>query len=215
MDKLTPLQVSAGTGADIGVAMMWTPLLQTACDAYQINTKLRYAAFLSQIGVESAGLMRLVESLNYAEDALKRTWPNRVTADFAARYGRNASHPADQAAIANLVYANRGGNGDSASGDGWKYRGRGLIQITMKSNYEQVGKAIGLPLVDNPDLLCGKAAAALSAAYFFSSRGCNAFADVNDITSISAIINCGNARIDPSKIMALARRKSLFQAAQL
>jgi len=183
--NLTTSIIQAGTGCASAVAAQWLPALQAACDQYQINTAQRVAAFLSQIGVESASLTAVVENLNYSAQGLLATWPTRFTEQTAAQYARQPQ------AIANYVYAGRNGNGPTASGDGWAFRGRGLIQITGRANYAAAGAALGIDAVDNPDLLAQPANAAMSAAWYFSTHGCNALADTGNTQAITRAINGG------------------------
>jgi putative chitinase len=151
---------------------------------YGIDTPARTAAFLAQVAHESADFMRVEENLNYSWQALRSTWPARFQSDeFAQRYHRNPEK------IANLVYGGRFGNGGEASGDGWKFRGRGLIQITFRDNYAAYALAAGDPgIVSNPSQLAQPRHAALSACWFWNSRNLNALADrgteasFNDIT---------------------------------
>lgn len=168
-----------------------TPLIK-AMMKYGINTPARQAAFLAQIGLESAGLTRLSENLNYSAQGLANTWPSRyldkVTKKpnaLALRLNRNPQ------AIANNAYASRMGNGDEASGDGWKFRGRSPKQVTGKANYIACGKALGIDLVSNPDLLLKPEWGAMAAAWFWHSNNLNAFADKGDFLSITKRINGG------------------------
>ena len=137
----------------------------------------------------------MVEGLTY-KTALRLTkvWPKRFPDEVSALPYLN-----NEEKLANLVYAKRLGNGDTASGDGYKFRGRGIIQITGRSNYAETGKGLGLDLVNQPDLLLQKPNAAMSAAWFWSSRGLNALADdrnddndLEDFTEITKRINGGN-----------------------
>lgn len=159
--------------------------LAEACAEFGIDTPARLAAFLAQVAHESANLARLVENLNYSAQGLLAVWPNRFTPEAASAIARQPER------IANRVYAGRLGNDDEASGDGWRYRGRGLIQVTGKANYAACGKALGLDLVGAPELLETPGPAARSAAWFWSSRGLNAPADRGDIEAITRTINGG------------------------
>lgn len=173
----------------------WIDVLNEALARFDINTTGRMAAFLAQIAHESAELNRLLENLNYSAQGLIATWPRRFpTLELARQFERNPER------IANHVYAGRMGNGDLASGDGWTYRGRGVIQLTGRGNYRTVGMAIGLPLETNPDLLLEPGPAALAAGYFWKSRGLNELADDRsdddddeDFVSITVRINGGRA----------------------
>lgn len=134
---------------------------------------------LAQLAHESALFERLVESLNYTKAAqIRRTWPKRFANNSAAVAFVNRPDR-----LANYVYANRLGNGDAASGDGWKYRGRGLIQITGRGNYRDAGEALGLPLLEEPELLEEPVHAADAAGWFWKSHGLDRFAsNINDCT---------------------------------
>lgn len=159
--------------------------LKMAMLRYDITNPNRVRAFLAQIGHESGQLSAVVENLNYSAKALRSVFGKYFKTDAEAeKYARKPE------AIANVVYANRLGNGDTKSGDGWKYRGRGLIQITGKSNYtEASNKMYALPLgvdfVDEPELLATPEYAAQSAAWWWENAGLNAIADglggANDI----------------------------------
>ena len=135
--------------------------------------------FLAQLAHESALFERLVENMNYtSSQQIMRTWPKRFKTKTAAM--AFVRHPER---LANFVYANRLGNGDAASGDGWKYRGRGLIQITGKDNYRDAGEALGLPLLEEPELLEEPVHAADAVGWFWKSHGLNRFAsNINDCT---------------------------------
>jgi putative chitinase len=172
----------------------WAPVLSAAMAGYEIDSPDRIASFIAQIGHESGQFNRLVESLIYSTpQRLMRVWPKRFPTEvIAAPYVKNESR------LANYVYANRLGNGDTDSGDGFRFRGRGLIQITGRSNYAACGQALGLDLLNQPDLLVDPANAALSAAWFWNSRGLNALADdrtgdddLEDFTAITRAINGG------------------------
>ncbi len=170
--------------------------LEASMAEFHIDTPLRQAAFLAQIAQESAQLSRLVESLNYSEAALLAQWPKHFTAETARKYGRTAAHPANQEMVANLAYAERNGNGDVASGDGWRYRGRGAIQITGKYNYDKCGRALGVDLVAHPELLADPMQACRSAAWFWARNGLNALADEEDVVGITRRVNGGLLGLD-------------------
>ena len=135
--------------------------------------------FLAQLAHESALFERLVENLNYTSpQQIMQTWPKRFKTKTAAM--AFVRHPER---LANYVYADRIGNGDAASGDGWKYRGRGLIQVTGKDNYRDAGESLGLPLLEEPELLEEPVHAADAAGWFWKSHGLNRFAsNINDCT---------------------------------
>ena len=153
-------------------ATVWEGALAKAMAKYEINTPHRIAAFLAQLAVESGQLNRMEENLNYSAKGLMKTWPKRFpTLEKAEQYAKKPEK------IANKVYADRLGNGNEASGDGWRYRGRGLIQLTGRANYRSTGKAIGVDLESDPDRATDPEIAAMVAAQFWQSRGLNELAD--------------------------------------
>jgi len=165
-------------------------------EKYGLTTKLRIAHFMAQIEHES-GLKPIAENLNYSREGLIRTFGKYFTPDVLAKNGEilklgtatlYARHPEK---IANRVYANRMGNGNEASGEGWKYRGRGFIQITGKINYFQLANDTDLDCLKNPDLLLQEANAMISALWFWNKSGLNKLADKNDIKGITRKINGG------------------------
>ncbi len=143
--------------------------------------------FIAQCGHESSGFAKLVESLNYTPSALLATFGRRISSYQASMLGRTVEHPAQLEAIANLVYGGR--NGNKGAGGGWRYRGRGLIQITGLENYQTCGTALKLDLLGQPELLAQDLYAARSAAWFYVSRGCLGIA--RDIEHVTLIINGG------------------------
>jgi putative chitinase len=168
----------------LGIEGKWLePLLETF-EKYDISTPKRQAYFIGQCMHESGGFKQLKENLNYSAKGLMATWPSRFPdTDTAEKYERNPEK------IANKVYAGRMGN--TEDGDGAKYIGRGLIQLTGKENYANCGSAIGVDLVANPDLLATPKYAALSAGWFWNRKGLNALADADDIDTITKRINGG------------------------
>ena len=168
----------------LGIEGKWLePLLETF-EKYDISTPKRQAYFIGQCMHESGGFKQLKENLNYSAKGLMATWPSRFPdMDTAEKFERNPEK------IANKVYAGRMGN--TEDGDGAKYIGRGLIQLTGKENYANCGNAIGVDLVANPDLLSTPKYAALSAGWFWNRKGLNAFADADDIDTITKRINGG------------------------
>lgn len=153
--------------------------LSTAMEKFEINTQLRGAHFLAQAKHESGNFIHVVENLNYSAQGLRGTFPQYFPDDATAlHYERKPEM------IANRVYASRMGNGDEKSGDGFKFRGRGYIQLTGKLNYDTFGKAIGEDLHNTPDLLMIAKYASLSAAWFFSTNGLNEIADKGSADTI-------------------------------
>lgn len=196
---LTASSFQRATGVSNSLRDTWYPHIAASLSAFQISTPLRQAHFLAQTGHESAGFLKVEEGLNYSENALTAMFGKRITAEQARAYGRNAMHPANQKMIASIIYANRNGNGDVNSGDGYRYRGRGLIQITGKANYEALVKQLGADVVANPDLLLGYRFAAMSAAAWWKNHGLNELADSDDVTRITRVINGGTNGLDDRK----------------
>lgn len=164
----------------------WYEALSVLLPDYEINTVQRVAAFLAQCGHESGGFVFLRENLNYRAESLFKQWPKYFpTMEIARQYERKP------VMIANRAYANRMGNGDEASGDGWRYCGRGLIQLTGKDNYQDFADSIETPVEEVPDYLATFEGAAQSACWFWESRNLNKEADVGDIKTMTKKINGG------------------------
>ncbi|MDE8556983.1 glycoside hydrolase family 19 protein [Pantoea vagans] len=196
---LTASSFQRATGVSDSLRDAWFPHIAASLSAFQISTPLRQAHFLAQTGHESAGFLKVEEGLNYSENALTAMFGKRITAEQARAYGRNAMHAANQKMIASIIYANRNGNGDVASGDGYRYRGRGLIQITGKANYRALVKQLGADVVANPDLLLGYRFAVMSAAAWWKNNGLNELADSDNVIRITRIINGGTNGLDDRK----------------
>ena len=150
----------------------------------------RLTYFLAQVGHESGGLTVGTENLNYSAQRMTEVWPRRFpTVAEAAPFAKNAEK------LGNFVYGGRMGNGPPESGDGFRYRGRGLIQITGRDGYAEVGKRAGLPLVDDPDLVAHPENALLCAAAFWKWKQLNAVCDAGDFTRCTVVINGGTTGI--------------------
>ena len=181
----------------------WLGAIRAACEKFQINTDKRVAAFLAQCAHESGGFTMLTENLNYRASTMAACWPNRFAVmgpdkkpvkDAKGALTPNAFATALEKkpeAIANTVYSNRMGNSTIESGDGWKYRGRGLKQLTGKDNYTRCGAGIGVDLVSDPDKLLEPTYAALSASWFWESNHCGDFIDKDDFVGLTKKINGG------------------------
>lgn len=166
---------------------------KTILDNAGINTPLRLAHFMAQIEHES-GLKPISENLNYSSKGLSTTFKKYFpTIELANLYQRQPEK------IANRVYANRMGNGDEQSGEGWKYRGRGFLQITGKENYFRLANDTDLDCLKTPDLLLEEANAMISAIWFWKLKGLNIFADEDDISTITKRINGGFNGIEHRK----------------
>lgn len=205
---MTPAALEAATGARPDLCARYAPHITTAMALFGLFKPAEQAMFIAQIAHESGLFTRVVESLNYSVDGLRATFPTRITAAEAARLGRQPgekSVPIDrQTEIARLAYGGRYGN--DTAGDGYRYRGRGLKQVTFRGNYEACGKALGIDLVNKPELLDTDRYAAQSAGWFWKSHDLNSLADRGDFTQITRIINGG--------LNGLAEREALWRRAQ-
>ncbi|CAB4132387.1 COG3179 Predicted chitinase [uncultured Caudovirales phage] len=170
-------------------AEQWIDAINQTFEFFDISTPEQQASFLGQCGHESNGFTALVENLNYKAESLCKVWPKRFpTLEAAQPYHRNPE------AIANHVYANRMGNGDEDSGDGFAFRGRGLIQLTGRANYKACGEALGVDLELTPELVETPQFAALSAGWFWSTHDLNRIAE--DIVAVTKKINGGTLGLD-------------------
>lgn len=170
----------------------WLDPLNETLTKYQINTPQRIASFIGQCQHESGNFQLLQENLNYSADALMRIWGSRFpTKEEADKYHRNPEK------IANKVYGGRMGN--TEDGDGWKYRGRGIKQLTGKENYRNCGNGLGVDLVANPDLLLEPKYACLSAGWFWNKHNLNDIADKQDYETMTRRINGGLIGFDDRK----------------
>lgn len=169
--------------------------LNDALAFYEINTPQRISMFLAQVGHESAGMSVMEENLNYSAQGLNKIFPK-----YFARAGRDANAYAKRPEkIANVVYGNRMGNGNEASGDGYRYRGRGFIQLTGKSNYMAFAQDMELPLEEATAWLETAEGAVWSACWFWDSRELNKWADKGDILTVTKKINGGTIGLEDRK----------------
>ena len=169
-------------------------------EKYQINTALRMAHFLAQTSHESDGLKRLEENLHYSARGLLETYPKYYDSRLAFLEADNPEK------IANRVYASRMGNGNAESGDGWRFHGRGMIQLTGRDNYKSFSGHSGLDAIHNPDLLSVLPGAIESAAWFWMERQINHAADEDNVVLVTRLINGGE--------LGLAERRELTQLAK-
>ena len=194
--SLTMKKLIEATKCSESSATLFIAPLNLTIERYGIKSKEQVAMFLAQIGHESASFKTLAENLNYSKEGLLKVFPKYFTNAEASIYARRPE------LIANRVYANRMGNGSEASGDGWKYRGRGLIQITGKDNYTRMSKSLNLDLVRSPDALKSPLYASLSAGQYWEWRGLK---DISDIKIVTKKINGGyNGLADREKRYAIA-----------
>ena len=182
---MTPAQLGDVVGIGPGVAWRFAGPITDTMARFEINTPLRQAAFLAQTAHESGLFTRLEEDLDYSAGALLATWPLHFNTANAGAYAHNPQKIADRA------YADRMGNGDEASGDGWRFRGRGLIQLTGKDDYRDCGLGLDLDLLVNPDLLLTPENAALAAGWEWGRSDLNALADKSRFVEITRAINGG------------------------
>jgi putative chitinase len=197
--------VAAGVSREL--AERWLPHVQTALERFNITTKRQVAGWIAQCAHESAGFKTLTENLNYSADTMAVVWPTRFAVLGSDKKpvkvkGKNqpnkfalALHRKPEL-IANTVYANRMGNGNIESGEGFKFRGRGLKQLTGKFNHIQASKALGVDLVATPELLLEPQWAAMSAAWFWSVNKCGPIADSGDFVALTKKINGGTIGLE-------------------
>jgi len=175
----------------------WHNALQQLLPDYGINTPQRIAAFIAQCAHESGGFTALKENLNYKAVTLRKIFPKYFPDEDTAQH--YASLPNKQQAIANKVYANRMGNGDEASGDGYRYCGRGLIQLTGKDNYTWFAASLSIPVEEASQYLETFEGAAQSACWFWETNKLNQWADAGDIVTLTKRINGGTIGLEDRK----------------
>jgi putative chitinase len=173
------------------IGVQWVDALNGTFDRFNINTPRQQAAFIGQCGHECGNFRILEENLNYRAATLIKLWPKRFpTQEIANAYAGNPKK------IANMVYANRMGNRDESSGDGYRFRGRGCIQLTGSTNYFNAGKALGMDFWADPDLVGTPTYAALTAGWFWSTHKCNELAEAADWVKLTKAINGGTIGLD-------------------
>ena len=186
-------------------ARIFAEPLAAACARFDITSRARVAGFIAQCRVESADFTRLEENLNYTRaERILQIFPSRVKSlDDATRLVRNPR------AMANRVYAGKIGNGDEASGDGWRFRGRGLKQLTGRANYADAAEALGRPYLEQPDLVAQPVDACLTAAWFWHAAKGNLLADSAQWDAITRAVN------GPGMLQADLRRQYAEEALQV
>ena len=166
-------------------------------EAHGIDTSQRRAMFLAQCDHESQGFTRMSENLNYSAAALTATWPTRFPPAIALKYARQPME------IAERAYGGRMGNGPEGSGDGWRYRGAGFIQLTGHDNQKAFADHVSMVLADVGAYLRTEKGAMESACWFWKDHGCNELADTGSVEAVTKVINCG--------LLGLAEREELYK----
>lgn len=166
-------------------------------------TPLRAAHFIAQAAHESTGFTRFTENLNYRAQRLMQVFPKYFRDVDPDDYAGNPE------AIANRVYGGRMGNGPESSGDGWKYRGRGIFQLTGKSNYKTIGDAIEVDLIDDPDAALSSDNAVLIALEYWDQRNINDAADEDDVVGVTRKINGGTIGLEERKLLLKKAKRAL------
>lgn len=172
----------------------WLEALNQILPDYDIDTPRRVAAFLAQTSHESGKYTTISENLNYRAESLLKQWPRYFpTIEIAKAYERQPER------IANRAYANRIGNGPEESGDGWRYCGKGLIQLTGKANYEGYAQSLQISMEEAAEHLTTFEGCVQSACWFWENRNLNRFADVEDILGMTKVINGGTIGLEERK----------------
>ena len=196
---MTEEQLSA-----LGIDSKWLEPLNETFAKYDISTPLRQTAFIGQCAHESNNFTRLEEGLNYSASRLMAVWPSRFpTLEAAAPYANNPEKLADK------VYGGRADLGNKEDGDGFKFHGRGCIQLTGRDSYERCGEAIGVDLIGQPNLLVEPLYACLSAGWFWNKKGLNALADVQEYGQMTRRINGGLVGLD-DRIVKITKAKQIL-----
>jgi len=185
------MTVNAEQLAKLHIDGKWTEPLNEVFERFGISTPRQQAAFIAQCGHECGSFRILEENLNYRAATLMKLWPKRFpTQEVANAYEKNPKK------IANMVYASRMGNRDESSGDGYRFRGRGCIQLTGHANYFHAGKALGIDFVADPDLVGTPKYAALTAGWYWPTHNCNNLAEAADWVGLTKKINGGTIDLD-------------------
>lgn len=201
----------ASLGVQPGVAARFAEPLSAACALHDITTNVRLAVFVVQCLHESSMLRRLQEDLHYSSaERIAKVFRRAFDADRDGKLSAFELQIAEAFVgqperLACRAYAGRNGNGNEASGDGWRFRGRGFFQLTGRSNYAQAGQALGRPYVEQPDLVALPSDAALTAAWYWSVNGCNAMADTFRLAEVRRAIN-GPAQLGAAECLEMFGR---------
>lgn len=206
------MQILSKAGCAKKQAEEWSGFYAKYCNQYQINTPKRVAAFIANVVIESQYLRILRENLKYSAQGLARTWPNRYSSTGKRGGSPNAkalSIAGKPVAIANHCYANRMGNGDESSGDGWRYCGKGPIQLTGKSNFTAFFKSAKVSDTD-PEKLVAPEMGALSSVWFWTSNNINQKADIGDFDGCCDLVNIGRKTRELGDAHGYAQRKAVY-----
>ena len=177
--------------ARLHIGPQWADALNATFERFNIATPVQKASFIGQCGHECGQFKVLEENLNYRAETLMKLWSKRFpTLEVANQYARNPKK------IANMVYSNRMGNRDEASGDGYRFRGRGCIQLTGHANYFHAGQACGVDFVMEPDLVATPQFAAMTAGWFWNTHNLNQYADARNFVLMTKKINGGTIGLD-------------------
>lgn len=188
-------------------AGLFLPHLVAAMTEFGITALNDRAAYLATVGHESAELANLEESLNYSADRLRVVWPSRFPPAKAAAYARQPER------IANCVYADRGGNGGESSGDGWRYRGAGAIQLTFYDNQAACARHFGIPIAQIGDWLRTPEGACRSAGWFWRSNKVSAYANAGDFDGVCDVVNRGKKTAAMGDAVGWAERLAMYKIA--
>jgi len=177
--------------ARLHIGTQWVDALNATFTRFNILTPIQQASFIGQCGHECAQFKVLEENLNYRAETLVKIWPKRFPSlEFAKQYEKNPRK------IANSVYANRMGNRDEASGDGFRFRGRGAVQLTGHASYFHAGQACDVDFVMEPDLVATPQFAAMTAGWFWQTHNLNQYADANNYVLMTKKINGGTIGLE-------------------
>lgn len=186
----------------------WVDALNETFERFQIDTPMRQASFIGQCGHECANFRVLEENLNYRAATLLKLFPRTPRRSWGFTPEEAAAYERQPKKIANRIYSNRMNNRDEASGDGFRFRGRGCIQLTGSANYHHAGKALGVDFIMEPDLVATPKYAAMTAGWFWNTQKINQYADVQDWVTMTKRINGGTIGLDD-------RIKHIMQALQI
>jgi putative chitinase len=186
----------------------WVDALNETFERFQIDTPMRQASFIGQTSHECANFRVLEENLNYRAATLLKLFPRTPRRAWGFTPEEAAAYERQPKKIANRIYGNRMNNRDEASGDGFRFRGRGILQLTGAANYHHAGKALGVDFIMEPDLVATPKYAAMTAGWFWNTHKINQYADVQDWVTMTKRINGGTIGLDD-------RIKHIMQALQI